>query len=144
MNELVSKVPLFISSRLLSSLWVYCAGSTSDWCALQEALYKCIDTIQGVCFCAVGFSMGHQWSLAEYEIGIDWKTWRCKGLMWVAGWQGNWRSLFWWLFWCLWERSFDCATRCCLWPMKGARWWKSNVAQSDFSVPYRIDGFCPL
>jgi len=31
-------------SRLLSSLWVSCTGSASDWCALQEALYKCIDT----------------------------------------------------------------------------------------------------
>jgi len=33
-------------SRLLSSLWVSRTGSASDWCALQEALYKCIDTIQ--------------------------------------------------------------------------------------------------
>ena len=32
--------------NLLSSLWVSCTGSASDWCALQEALYKCIDTIQ--------------------------------------------------------------------------------------------------
>jgi len=31
---------------LLSSLWVSRTGSASDWCALQEALYKCIDTIQ--------------------------------------------------------------------------------------------------
>ena len=31
---------------LLSSLWVSRTGSVSDWCALQEALYKCIDTIQ--------------------------------------------------------------------------------------------------
>jgi len=30
----------------LSSLWVSRTGSASDWCALQEALYKCIDTIQ--------------------------------------------------------------------------------------------------
>src|SRR6218665_2013916 len=29
-------------SKLLSSLWVSCTGSASDWCALQEALYKCI------------------------------------------------------------------------------------------------------
>jgi len=29
-----------------SSLWVSRTGSASDWCALQEALYKCIDTIQ--------------------------------------------------------------------------------------------------
>ena len=29
---------------LLSSLWVSRTGSASDWCALQEALYKCIDT----------------------------------------------------------------------------------------------------
>src|SRR6218665_2072486 len=32
--------------RLLSSLWVSRTGSASDWCALQEVLYKCIDTIQ--------------------------------------------------------------------------------------------------
>ena len=29
-----------------ASLWVSRTGSASDWCALQEALYKCIDTIQ--------------------------------------------------------------------------------------------------
>jgi len=42
-------VPLFALSRLLSSLWVShtgTSGSASDWCALQEALHKCIDTIQ--------------------------------------------------------------------------------------------------
>jgi len=33
-------------SRLLSSLWVSRTGRASDWCAPQEALYKCIDTIQ--------------------------------------------------------------------------------------------------
>src|SRR6218665_561201 len=27
-------------------VWVSRTGSTSDWCALQEALYKCIDIIQ--------------------------------------------------------------------------------------------------
>src|SRR6218665_3365971 len=43
---LVSQVPLFVLSRLLSSLWVSRTGSTSDWCALQGALYKCIDTIK--------------------------------------------------------------------------------------------------
>jgi len=26
--------------------WVSRTGSASDWCALLEALYKCIDTIQ--------------------------------------------------------------------------------------------------
>jgi len=31
---------------MLSSLWVSRTGSASDWCALQEALYKCIDSIQ--------------------------------------------------------------------------------------------------
>ena len=36
----------FVLSRLLSSLGVSRTGSASDWCALQEALYKCIDTIQ--------------------------------------------------------------------------------------------------
>src|SRR6218665_2729217 len=34
---------------LKTSLWVSRTGSASDWCALQEALYKCIDTIQ---YCA--------------------------------------------------------------------------------------------
>src|SRR6218665_3817247 len=43
---MVSQVPLFVLSRLLSSLWVSRTGSASDWCALQQALYKCIDTIQ--------------------------------------------------------------------------------------------------
>src|SRR6218665_3645711 len=43
---LVSQVPLFVLSRLLSSFWVSRTGSASDWCALQEALYKFIDTIQ--------------------------------------------------------------------------------------------------
>ena len=28
------------------SLWVSRTGTASDWCALQEVLYKCIDTIQ--------------------------------------------------------------------------------------------------
>ena|SRR6218665_2871592 len=42
----MSQVPLFVLSRLLSSLWVSRTGSASDWCALHEALYKCIDTIQ--------------------------------------------------------------------------------------------------
>src|SRR6218665_2179667 len=39
-------MPLFSLSRLLSSYWVSRTGSASDWCALQEAQYKCIDTIQ--------------------------------------------------------------------------------------------------
>src|SRR6218665_898504 len=30
----------------LSSLWVSRTGSSSNWCALQDALYKFIDTIQ--------------------------------------------------------------------------------------------------
>ena len=46
MNMNMSQVPLFVLSRLLSSLWVSRTGSVSDWCALQEALDKCIDTIQ--------------------------------------------------------------------------------------------------
>src|SRR6218665_2428354 len=37
---------LFSLGLLLSSLWVSRTGSASDWCALQEALYKRIDTIQ--------------------------------------------------------------------------------------------------
>jgi len=37
---------LFSFSQDCSSLWVSHTGSASDWCALQEALYKCIDTIQ--------------------------------------------------------------------------------------------------
>src|SRR6218665_3032400 len=39
---------LFVLSRLLSSLWVSRTGSVCDWCALQEALYKCIDTIHTI------------------------------------------------------------------------------------------------
>ena len=35
--------PKGMTTQLLSSLWVSRAGSASDWCALQEALYKCID-----------------------------------------------------------------------------------------------------
>src|SRR6218665_1433456 len=31
---------------MLSSLWVSPTGSASDWCALQNALYKCKATIQ--------------------------------------------------------------------------------------------------
>jgi len=31
--------------KMLSSLWVSRTGSAPYWCALQEALYKCIDTI---------------------------------------------------------------------------------------------------
>src|SRR6218665_991019 len=46
MSTLVCQVRLFVLSRLLSSLWVSRTGSASDWCALQEALYKFIDTIQ--------------------------------------------------------------------------------------------------
>src|SRR6218665_227547 len=34
------------TTRLLSSLWVSCTGSASDWCAQQEALDKGIDTIK--------------------------------------------------------------------------------------------------
>src|SRR6218665_3004629 len=30
----------------LLSAWVFCTGSASDWCAIQEVLYKCIDTRQ--------------------------------------------------------------------------------------------------
>src|SRR6218665_112516 len=50
----LSQVPLFVLSRLFSSLWVSRTGSASDWCALQEALYKCIDTIR----CRIGL-LGH-------------------------------------------------------------------------------------
>src|SRR6218665_952518 len=55
----MSQVPLFVLSRLLSSLWVSRTGSTSDWRALQEVLYKCIDTIQynkSICLIAVHIS----------------------------------------------------------------------------------------
>ena len=39
-------MPVFVLSRLPCSLWVSRTGSASGWCALQEALYKCIETIQ--------------------------------------------------------------------------------------------------
>src|SRR6218665_3145390 len=32
-------------------LWVSRTGSASDWCALREALYKCMNTIQYNCNC---------------------------------------------------------------------------------------------
>src|SRR6218665_2175647 len=35
-----------LNTTLSLSLWVSRTGSTSDWCALQEALYNRIDTIQ--------------------------------------------------------------------------------------------------
>ena len=41
-----SRFTLHIRGNLLSSLLVSRTGSASDWCGLQEALYKCIDTIQ--------------------------------------------------------------------------------------------------
>ena len=44
--DLLSQVPLFVLYRLLSSLWVSRTESASDWRVLQEALFKCIDTIQ--------------------------------------------------------------------------------------------------
>ena len=36
----------FVLSRQFSSLWVSRTESASDWGALQEAVYKCIYTIQ--------------------------------------------------------------------------------------------------
>src|SRR6218665_1767679 len=36
----------FRSLKAFSSIWVSRTGSASDWCALQEALYKCTDTIE--------------------------------------------------------------------------------------------------
>src|SRR6218665_2948584 len=77
--QLVSQVPLFVLSRLLSSLWVSRTGSASDWCALEEALYKCIDntiqynTIQYNIFCSIlasyskaqSIGLTHQLSEAE-------------------------------------------------------------------------------
>jgi len=36
----------YIIHSLLSSLGVSRTGSASDWCKLQEALSKCINTIQ--------------------------------------------------------------------------------------------------
>ena len=43
---LASQVPLFVLSKLLSSVWVSRTENSSDFCALQEELCKCIDTIQ--------------------------------------------------------------------------------------------------
>jgi len=45
-RKLIHMVLDQIVGLLLSSLWVSRTGSASDWCALREALYKCIDTIQ--------------------------------------------------------------------------------------------------
>src|SRR6218665_576354 len=44
--RLVSQVPNFVLSRLLSSLYVSRTGSASDWCTLQVALYKCTYTLK--------------------------------------------------------------------------------------------------
>src|SRR6218665_811003 len=42
--------------NLLSFFWVSLTGSASDGCALQEALYKCIDTMQ--CISNLFFTTG--------------------------------------------------------------------------------------
>ena len=52
------------TSHAPSSLGVSRTGSASDWCALQEALYKCIDTIQYIAFIGVQKNMtkcGEHW-----------------------------------------------------------------------------------
>src|SRR6218665_4000733 len=50
LNKAVLRVDAETNIRILvttvSSLWVSRTGSASDWCAQQEPLYKCIDTIQ--------------------------------------------------------------------------------------------------
>src|SRR6218665_759749 len=43
--ELIDR-SMITSLSMFSSLWVSRTGSASDFCALQEALCKCIDTIQ--------------------------------------------------------------------------------------------------
>src|SRR6218665_3027467 len=43
--ELIDR-SMITSRSMFSSLWVSRTGSASDFCALQEALCKCIDTIQ--------------------------------------------------------------------------------------------------
>ena len=45
-NPLKWSVAPVLAVYQLSSLWVSRTQSASDWYALQEALYKCIDTIQ--------------------------------------------------------------------------------------------------
>ena len=45
-NMYVSTLLTGEPSASFRSLKVFRTGSASDWCALQEALYKCIDTIQ--------------------------------------------------------------------------------------------------
>ena len=37
------RFPLVLGIFLHNFYWVSCTGSASDWCALQEARYKCID-----------------------------------------------------------------------------------------------------
>ena len=47
-------MPLFVPSRLLSSLGVSRTLNASDWCALQEVLCKSLDTIQYVFVTCLG------------------------------------------------------------------------------------------
>ena len=45
-STLLTGEPSASFHSLKTALWVSRTESTSDWCALQEELYKCIDTIQ--------------------------------------------------------------------------------------------------
>ena len=56
----------FILSGLFSSLWVSPTGSTSDWCALRKALYKCRNAIQ---YRKLQSLMKVEWN----AIGIQWR-----------------------------------------------------------------------
>src|SRR6218665_1414728 len=57
-------------SILLSSLWVSRTGSTSDRCALQEALYKCIEIIQYNCALQLYFLLQcYQWRIQGGQFG---------------------------------------------------------------------------
>src|SRR6218665_3691451 len=48
-NCLVGTAPSYLG--LLSSLWVPRTRSAFDWCALQEALYKCIYIYNKIQYC---------------------------------------------------------------------------------------------
>src|SRR6218665_1435000 len=61
-----------LRSDQLSALWVSRTGSASDWCALQKALYKCIETIQYNTIQCRGYSLAV--SMLDYP-GSGLKSW---------------------------------------------------------------------
>ena len=72
MNE--TDVEIAHTQHNLSSLWVSRTGSASDWCALQQVLYKCIDTIQSI-------GKEHEFNLASIRMkmtSLHKSYWDCE------------------------------------------------------------------